>query len=79
MASVVKEKRNALGQVTFCKYHKYWVRFEYDERGNKTYYENSDGEWAKWEYDANGIETYYENSHGVIYDKRGQTKTDARS
>ena len=33
-----------------------------DDKGNRTYYENSDGYGYRWEYDANGYETYYENS-----------------
>ena len=35
-----------------------------DAKGNKTYYEDSDGYWRKREYNANGKETYYQNSRG---------------
>lgn len=35
-----------------------------DEKGNKIYYEESNGFWWKSEYDANGNKTYCENSYG---------------
>ena len=42
----------------------------YDDKGNVTYYEASDGSWVKYEYDVDGNKIYYESSNGVIYDKR---------
>ncbi len=36
----------------------------YDAKGNKTYYENSNGYWRRYEYDAKGNTTYRENSNG---------------
>lgn len=41
-----------------------------DSKGNKIYYENSNGFWAKYEYDSKGNEIYYENSDGTIVDNR---------
>ncbi len=41
-----------------------------DKKGNKIYYENSDGFWIKREFDKKGIETYYESSKGYIEDNR---------
>ena len=35
-----------------------------DEKGNETYFENSDGYWSRYEYDENGNQTYYETSTG---------------
>ena len=35
-----------------------------DEKGNRTYFENSDGSWYRNEYDENGKETYCEDSDG---------------
>jgi YD repeat-containing protein len=47
-----------------------------DANGERTYYENSDGDWAKWEYDANDKVTYVENSDGYWerweYDAKGK-------
>ena len=36
----------------------------YDERGNRSYYEDSKGYWSKSEYDKKDNEIYYENSRG---------------
>ncbi len=52
--------------------HFHWGRYEYDNYGNKTYYENSKGYWIKQEYDANGNQIYYEDNWGVIKDNRNQ-------
>jgi len=35
-----------------------------DANGNRTYYEDSDGDWSKYEYDVDGNTTYYEDSDG---------------
>ena len=35
-----------------------------NEKGNSTYYENSNGYWWRREHDKDGNETYYENSYG---------------
>jgi len=43
-----------------------WEKSEYDDNGNKTYYENSDGDWYKQEYDEDGNEIYYEDSSGYV-------------
>ena len=43
----------------------------YDDKGNKIYWEDSNGYWAKYEYDANSNQTYCESSrYGVILDNR---------
>jgi hypothetical protein len=42
----------------------FWIRCEYDEKGNLTYYEDSNG-WYRREYDENGNKTYYEDSNGT--------------
>ena len=47
----------------------------FDTKGNRTYYENSNGYWEKLEYDTKGNRTYYENSTGDwskhAYDSNG--------
>ena len=48
----------------------YWYKREYDNNGNKSYYENSNVQWSKWEYDNNGNEIYYEDGDGLIRDNR---------
>ena len=35
-----------------------------NEKGNLTYYEDSDGYWNRYEYNENGQVTYYERSNG---------------
>ena len=42
----------------------------YNEKGNRTYYENSNGFWEKWEYNEKGNVIYHENSDGEIIDER---------
>ena len=48
----------------------------YDAKGNRTYYENSDGFWQRWERNANGKLAYYEDSDGELaryeYDANGK-------
>ena len=36
----------------------------YDDKGNRIYSEDSDGDWWKYEYDENGKQIYYEHSGG---------------
>ena len=36
----------------------------YDEKGNRIYFENSNGYWVKSEYDEKGNEIYFEDSYG---------------
>jgi len=47
----------------------------YDNNGNKTYYEHSDGSWIKREHDKNDNIIYYEDSNGFWikweYDENG--------
>lgn len=40
------------------------VKQEYDDYGNLTYREWSNGSWVKSEYDDRGNKTYFENSDG---------------
>ena len=32
-----------------------------DAKGNRTYFEDSEGYWCRWECDANGNKTYFED------------------
>ena len=43
---------------------KFWEKYEYDEDGNLTYFDNNRGSWEKYEYDENGNEIYSENWDG---------------
>ena len=47
----------------------------YDDNGNETYFEDSDGFWSKGEYDSKGNVTYFEDSTGIWskseYDSKG--------
>ena len=54
----------------FC--NGFWIRCEYDEKGNLTYFEDSNGFWARYEYDKKGKETYYEDRDGI---KRGTKRS----
>ena len=38
-----------------------------DEKGNQTYYEDSDCYWRRREYDEKGNQTYFETSNGYWY------------
>jgi hypothetical protein len=44
-----------------------------DSKGNRIYYENSNGAWVKKKYDSEGNRIYYENSEGTIVDNRPKT------
>ena len=60
--------KDANGNLTYYEAHYwygYWHRYEYDEKGNSTYYEIGDGYWHRYEYDEKGNETYFENSKGI--------------
>ena len=47
-----------------------------DSKGNRIYWEDSDGFWAKSEYDSKGNQIYWENSDGFWvkreYDSKGK-------
>ena len=47
-----------------------------DDKGNRTYCEESNGFWCRWKRDANGKQTYYEYSNGYWhkyeYDANGK-------
>ena len=43
-----------------------------DAKGNRTYFENSDGHWERAECEADGNVTYFEDSDGL---KRGTPKS----
>ena len=61
--------KKILGNISFSRY------YIYDDRGNRIYWEGSDGDWSKWEYDDKGNIIYYENSDGwwekSEYDDKG--------
>ena len=40
----------------------------YDDKGNRIYYEDSDGKWSKREYDERDNQTYYEDNYGYWYE-----------
>ncbi len=44
--------------------HPLWYKWEFDNNGNRKYYEQSNGYWSKHEHNTDGNETYYENSDG---------------
>ena len=56
--------------------HPRWYKEEYDDAGNETYYEDSDGYWSKSEYDEWGNDIYRESNDGGWekweYDKDGK-------
>jgi len=47
-----------------------WEKYEFDQQGEITYNEDSDGFWAKWEYNDDGSWLFYEDSKGNIEDNR---------
>ena len=47
-----------------------WSKWEYDEKGNEIYFENSDGCWSKSKHNEKGNVIYYENNKGKIIDER---------
>ncbi len=44
--------------------HPRWYKEEYDDNGNKIYFENSYGHWVKYKYNQTGRQIYYENNRG---------------
>ena len=44
-----------------------WDKYIYNDKGNRTSYENSNGYWTKYTYNDNGQITSYENSNGYWY------------
>jgi hypothetical protein len=48
----------------------FWQKWEYDNQGNNTYHEDSDGRWYRKEYNEQGREVYYIDSYGDISDRR---------
>ncbi len=49
----------------------YWHKYEYDNRGNETYYEDYNYEWHEKKYDDRGNIIYYETSrYGILRDDR---------
>tara|TARA_R110002012_G_scaffold68563_1_gene178170 strand:- start:10 stop:255 length:246 start_codon:yes stop_codon:yes gene_type:complete len=47
---------------------------EFDENGNETYTERSDGNWWKRKYDNKGYLTYYENCLGTWKNRKYNNK-----
>lgn len=67
------EIKNKMGIIIYLEISDgFWVKREFDSKGNQIYYENSDGWWAKSKYDSNGNEIYYEdsNSKGKVVNNR---------
>ena len=62
--------KKILGNIYIKRY------YIYDERGNKIYWELSDGEWLRSEYDDRGNRIYWEDSSGKWrkweYDDKGK-------
>lgn len=48
---------------------RFWVKKEYDERGNCVFTEDFAGFWVKKEYDENGNETRFQNYLGIDTNK----------
>ena len=71
--TVVTKKTNSKGDT--------WYKYEYDVKGNDTYYENSSGYWERKVYDVRDNLIYFENSDGFwkkhTYDLNGNlTRTE---
>jgi YD repeat-containing protein len=47
----------------------FWVKSEYDSKGNLTRIEDSGGDWEKWKYDSESNEIYHETSNQYWYKK----------
>ncbi len=60
-------------QIYFETSDGYWIKREYDERGNRIRFETSTGYWSICEYDEKDREIYFENSEGDITDNRPET------
>ena len=58
------EIRDANGKRTYYENRWGWKMWEFDAKGNETYYEDSDDNWTRYELDANGKRTYFEDSDG---------------
>ncbi|MDD4321710.1 MAG: hypothetical protein PHH31_09245, partial [Acidaminococcaceae bacterium] len=55
----------------------YATNFEvYNEKGNRIYFENSNGSWGKWEYDEKDSMIYLEDSNGYWYKSEYDEKGD---
>jgi YD repeat-containing protein len=70
------EIKNKNGKPIYSEYSSgYWLKSEYDDKGNQIRYENSKGFWIKSEYDEQGNSIRYENSDGYWlkseYDDQG--------
>jgi hypothetical protein len=60
-------------QIYFETSDGYWIKREYDERGNRIRFETSTGYWSICEYDDKDREIYFENSEGDVTDNRPKT------
>jgi hypothetical protein len=47
-----------------------WVKFQYNDNNDMTYWIDSDNEWAKWEYDGHKLIYHESSDYGVEIDER---------
>ena len=48
----------------------YWIKSQFNEKGNEIYFEYSHGYWTKKQFNEKGNQIYFEDSNGNIVDKR---------
>jgi ribosomal protein L14 len=70
---VIRNKNGNL--IYFEDSNGFWIKREYDSKGEEIYSEDSDGYWLKRECDSEGNEIYFEDSNGFWikreYDSKG--------
>jgi hypothetical protein len=65
------EIRNKIGAlIYFERSDKSWGKYEYDSKGNETYYIDSRDYWERREWDSKGNRLVYQDSNGEFIDKR---------
>ena len=61
---------NKDGKKIYAEYSDgFWVKSEYDSKGNLTRIEDSGGDWEKWKYNSESDEIYHETSNKCWYRK----------
>ena len=60
--------KNDKGKLTYleCVESDLCYKRKFDDKGNQTYYEDSQGFWSEAEYDDKGNQTYYEDEAGIV-------------
>jgi len=61
------EIRDANGNLTYYEDIDGWSKWEFDAKGNETYWGDSDDNWVRTERDANGNETCRETKNSDDY------------